>query len=169
MRPLDLTGQTFEDVVVVGKVGTDKFGHVVWRCVCKCDKVRYITANYLKAGRTGKCFCTRITLHRLPKEHPLYYRWHNMVSRYQNGRKATGMVSPEWLTIENYIEDVEALAGYENLYDTNYALVRTDDTLPWRRDNVAIEPKWNTRANRRGAQANRPTVVEYTQPTLDGN
>lgn len=53
---LDLTGQRFGKLLVVGK---SKTGRKRWDCRCDCGRTNAVTAGNLRAGHTRSCGCLR--------------------------------------------------------------------------------------------------------------
>lgn len=56
----DLTNQTFGNVKVIERAGSNKHNQSRWRCLCLlCGKEFYALAHNLKSGNTTSCGCTR--------------------------------------------------------------------------------------------------------------
>lgn len=54
---VDLTGQKFGRLVVLGR-GTQKYkGNAFWRCQCDCGSVVDVASNHLRSGRVQSCGC----------------------------------------------------------------------------------------------------------------
>lgn len=85
MKMIDLTGQKFGKLTVIGRGDNSKDGHIRWNYICDCGKTKDIpvSANDLKRGKVISCGCVHkaiITTH--GESHTrLYYIWHNMISR----------------------------------------------------------------------------------------
>ena len=62
MKKLDLTGQRFGKLVVIGQDGFQKSGHTAWRCRCDCGKEVTKRGSMLKS--TQSCGCLRVELGR---------------------------------------------------------------------------------------------------------
>ena len=57
-KALDLTGQRFGRLTAVAATERrDGGGSVVWKCVCDCGKITYVSTNSLSSGRTKSCGC----------------------------------------------------------------------------------------------------------------
>ena len=56
MRPLDLTGQRFGRLEVLGRAGS-KCGHTLWHCRCDCGNETYVLACGLRSGNVVSCGC----------------------------------------------------------------------------------------------------------------
>ncbi len=55
-KRIDLTGQRFGRLVVVGYAGSGK-GKRWWSCLCECGSHMKTTTNYLRCGDTKSCGC----------------------------------------------------------------------------------------------------------------
>lgn len=53
----DLTGQRFGKLVAVSPTDRRQYGTVVWRCLCDCDNVVYVSTRQLTSGYTKSCGC----------------------------------------------------------------------------------------------------------------
>ncbi len=53
----DLTGMRFGKLVVVAATNRRLYTSVVWRCLCDCDNVAYVSARQLQSGYTKSCGC----------------------------------------------------------------------------------------------------------------
>ena len=98
-KAYDLTGQTFGQLVVKERAGTDKHRSALWRCQCSCGKEDHIvSASNLRSGATKSCGCKR---NKFPKgeDHPKfthggavgsdsveYIAWKNLVSSAHTDR-----------------------------------------------------------------------------------
>jgi len=110
-RTIDLTGQRFGRLVVIGVVSRDKKAHQTkWNCHCDCGKNVEVAGGNLKNGHSQSCGCfsrdasiERATTH--GRSHTRLFRiWAGMHTRCNNknfprypsygGRGIT--VTPEW-------------------------------------------------------------------------
>jgi hypothetical protein len=57
VKPLDLVGQRFERLVVVGRAGSTTHGKALWRCVCDCGGDTAVPSGDLRSGTTRSCGC----------------------------------------------------------------------------------------------------------------
>lgn len=61
---LDLTGQTFGRLTVVGRapdhVEANKRCRTMWLCKCSCGELHTVRGHHLKCGKTSSCGCIRI-------------------------------------------------------------------------------------------------------------
>lgn len=88
MKLIDLTGMKFGNLIVIERAENSKDGHVRWKCVCNCGKVKEkpVSAQDLKNGKVVSCGCIhhqRITIHYGSKER-LYQIWKSMLKRCEN-------------------------------------------------------------------------------------
>lgn len=111
----DLTGKTFERLVVIRFYGKNRFGNILWFCKCECGGTTITTSSSLKTGHTKSCGCLqKQRVKEVHKKHghspfndnsPEYRAWVAMKARCFNkklkgypdygGRGIT--VSPEWV------------------------------------------------------------------------
>ncbi len=63
----DLSGKSFGRWTVFCRGGTDKNGHVKWRCACVCGLEREVSGCHLKSGATKSCGCLARELSSLPR------------------------------------------------------------------------------------------------------
>jgi hypothetical protein len=59
-RLIDLTGQTFGYLTVIGRASNTNDGHARWECRCVCGRVVVKWASSLRAGRTHVCTKGRV-------------------------------------------------------------------------------------------------------------
>lgn len=88
MKLIDLTGEKFGNLTVIGRGDNDKSGHVRWKCKCDCGKIKEkpVYARDLKVGKVVSCGCIhhqKITIHNGSKER-LYQTWKGMLKRCEN-------------------------------------------------------------------------------------
>lgn len=60
MRPknyIDLTGQRFGKLVVIGRAPNGNCGQTRWMCECDCGNLTSATSQHLRAGNTKSCGC----------------------------------------------------------------------------------------------------------------
>lgn len=53
----NLVGQKFDRLTVLKEVGRDKWGAVLWKCICDCGNTTTVTSYSLTAGRKRSCGC----------------------------------------------------------------------------------------------------------------
>lgn len=56
-RFLDLIGQKFGRLTTIKPNGKDKWGSLLWECLCDCGKQKTINGNLLRRGITKSCGC----------------------------------------------------------------------------------------------------------------
>lgn len=56
-KSIDLTGQKFGLLTVLGRSHTDKNGHVYFKCRCSCGNECTVSSTSLKSGKTVSCGC----------------------------------------------------------------------------------------------------------------
>jgi hypothetical protein len=54
---IDLTGQKFGKLTVVGEAGRDKHRQAMWNCVCDCGNKARVRGYNLRKGVTTSCGC----------------------------------------------------------------------------------------------------------------
>ena len=54
---VDLTGQKFNRLTVLGLGTRNTSGQIQWRCKCDCGNIVLATTTYLKTGHTKSCVC----------------------------------------------------------------------------------------------------------------
>lgn len=54
---MDLTGQTFNRLTVIGKADIRKSNRVTWHCKCICGNECDVITNHLTSGHTKSCGC----------------------------------------------------------------------------------------------------------------
>lgn len=59
MRRLNLTGQVFGHLEVMGEASMGVTGATMWRCRCDCGNEVVVMGTSLKNGNTKSCGCTR--------------------------------------------------------------------------------------------------------------
>lgn len=57
MTKIDITGQKFNKLTVIKRVGTDKNRRALWLCKCDCGNDFIAAAIDLRAGRVKSCGC----------------------------------------------------------------------------------------------------------------
>ena len=64
---IDLTGQRFGRLTVLGRDGTKKYCFdttPTWRCRCDCGKECIVLGRNLRSGATRSCGCLRVEVSR---------------------------------------------------------------------------------------------------------
>lgn len=53
----NLIGQKFNRLLVLEKTSERKAGSIVWKCLCDCGNIAYVSSRNLKSGNTKSCGC----------------------------------------------------------------------------------------------------------------
>ncbi len=96
-KHIDLTGNRYNKLTVIGVGGKDNYGKFLWECVCDCGNHTFIDSYRLKSGITKSCGCLRQELlhdgsqkviHGLSR-HRLHHEWRNIKDRCLNPKSAS--------------------------------------------------------------------------------
>lgn len=115
----NLTGKRFGKLVVMEKVGSNKWGNVLWKCICDCGNIKTYPSGKLTSGSSNNCGCITSEIRRQKaSKHGItaggkprtLVIWNGMKARcfnpkstsYKNygGRGIT--ICEEWLVFENF-------------------------------------------------------------------
>lgn len=69
-KSIDITGQRFERLVVVGMAGQDRWKAALCLCRCDCGAEKTVSSNNLRMGRVRSCGCLRSEESRARKFRP---------------------------------------------------------------------------------------------------
>lgn len=120
---LDLTGQRFSRVTVLGSAGSREYGQSKksrWLCKCDCGTEKVFDGSSLMSGNTVSCGCfARERLGKLSATHGMtetrvYRIWQAMLTRcrnkntvnYENYGGRGISVCERWLSFENFLSDM---------------------------------------------------------------
>lgn len=118
----DITGKKFGRWTILGFSSFNAAGGTcMWECECACGAKRLVSGTNLKQGRTQSCGCLqkeRVSFHRKThgkSNHPLYQKWHRMLSRCGNPKHrdyfwygARGIkVCERWHDFSLFLSDME--------------------------------------------------------------
>ena len=118
IRAIDLVGQVFGRLTVLERVGSDKSGHVTFRCRCDCGNERIVVGKDLRTGHRKSCGCLSSIKHGHTKgDKPTitYQAWVNMRRRcsdknnpsYCNYGRRGVKVCKRWQnSFENFLADM---------------------------------------------------------------
>lgn len=90
MKLKDIIGKKYNNLVVVGESGKDKFGNKLWICKCNCGNFTIISTHNLISGHTKSCGCLhREVLSNKNTKHGLwgtiiYQKWLDIKKRCYN-------------------------------------------------------------------------------------
>jgi hypothetical protein len=56
-KRIEMTGQRFGSLVVIGESDQSNGGRLLWDCVCDCGGTRAVAGSSLRSGRTKTCGC----------------------------------------------------------------------------------------------------------------
>jgi hypothetical protein len=114
-RLVDLTGQQFGRLTVIGGATIVGRSRVMWLCVCVCGNEKTVRADHLKSGHTESCGCIPSGPKRLGlRRPPLYGRWRSMIARTTHpsntrysdyGGRGIG-VCERWKSFQGFAEDM---------------------------------------------------------------
>ncbi len=154
----DLTGKTFNYLTVLQEEDDRHQGAVMWRCKCRCGKIKKVKSYNLTSGAVKSCGCLRkekITKHGLrhTKEYKVLvgvkYRCNcTSCPEYKNYGGRGIRVCDRWMDEEkgfvNFLEDMgERPEG-------NYTIERLDVNGDYEKDNCCwIEQKYQLRNQRK--------------------
>jgi hypothetical protein len=81
-RIIDLTGERFGRLLVLGLDDNPGRKEVHWSCLCDCGTTKSVSRSNLRSGSTVSCGCYRSeTNPDSPSNHPLYLTWYQMIDR----------------------------------------------------------------------------------------
>ena len=132
-KPIDITGQKFGKLTVLGVHHLGKRNTRYWLCKCECGKETVQISANLKSGRIKSCGCQRyIELSERNKKHGMagtriYRIWRGMISRckyktatgYENYGARGISVCKEWEDFERFY-----LWALENGYSDELTIER---------------------------------------------
>lgn len=89
-RIVDITGQVFGRLAVIGRSHVDDRGEIMWKCLCSCGNVTAARGSHLRDGKISSCGClakelsvTNNTTHGMSKTSE-YRIWRLMMTRCYN-------------------------------------------------------------------------------------
>lgn len=163
---IDLMGQTFGRLTVVGRAPRNRQGRAQWHCRCVCGGETTVRSDVLRRGRSASCGCMKreivAALHTVHghagrgSEHPLYWVWMGMKERCRNPRNdryayygGRGIVVCErWASFEHFLSDMGERPG------AGYSLDRIDNDGNYEPGNVRWATGKQQAANRQAVLAN---------------
>ena len=120
MQVHDLTGQQFGKLTVICRVGSNKRGRAMWKCVCECGRTSIVVGTNLISGKTHSCGCLS-RKHGKARKERLYNIWVGMRQRCRDKNskdyKRYGgrgiAVCPSWEDYRTF-RDWAMSSGYED-------------------------------------------------------
>jgi hypothetical protein len=162
---IDRTGKRFGRLIVIKQAGRNKYGQILWKCVCDCGSTIVAQGGNLQNGCTKSCGCLKKeTIGALNKTHGMtgtsaYGVWKHIIQRCNNqnskdykdygGRGIT--VCIRWLKFENFLEDMGERSPELSIDRKNNDLGYFKENCRW----ATIEMQ---RRNQRLRKANRTGV-----------
>ena len=123
MRKIDLSGQKFGKLTVLGDTGNR--GAAMWTCQCECGNIVDVFGINLTGGRTKSCGCTKkVHGDSLSKLYAAFMRM---------GRSGEGREWADYATFKDW--------ALSNGYQEGMVFRRIDTELPFGPENCRIEHK----------------------------
>lgn len=118
---LNLLGEKFGRLTVIGDAGSTKSGKSKWHCLCECGSELDVPCGTLRSLHTTSCGCiskemviARNTTHGFADRVPEYRTWQAMRDRCLNPNTAKAknysargiLICPEWSSFEQFFVDM---------------------------------------------------------------
>lgn len=133
----DLTGEVFDNITIIKRLGSSKIGRVTWVCQCICGSMLTLDSQQLQRIKYLSCGCHKKTVekirkyrkfnnnHKPVKRKKVYTAWANILSRCRNPN-ATGHKSVKkqsitfderWLSFDEFYKDVGEPPSSEHILE----------------------------------------------------
>lgn len=176
---IDLTGQRFGRLVVLGKYGTAKNRQSIWKCKCDCGNIKNVIYGSLLSGSTKSCGCL-LKENGCPPKHGLsrtriYRIWNNMKKRcYNENNKDYSNYGGRGIKICNeWLDEKKGLLNFynwamQNGYKDDLTIDRIDNNGNYEPNNCRWADNRTQSNNKRNCyyityKNNTHTVAEWSK------
>ena len=171
---IDLTGQTFERLTVIGRGKRSRSGEQLWICKCSCGNSKEIRKTSLTNGDTRSCGCIRRETRRTHggKKTRLYSIWRSMKKRCTEPNcQAFPHYGGRGITIcEEWISDFAEFRkwAHENGYENSLTIDRINNNGNYCPENCRWATRKEQQNNKRNTlyrtfQGTTKTVVDWME------
>ena len=166
-RAVDIAGQKFGRLFVLGPIKQTANSSIVWRCQCDCGNIADVLGGSLRDGKTQSCGCynressrERVYSHGM-KGTRIYRIWNAMKARckypsspsYENYGARGVSVCQQW---QDSFEDFHFyVAQLPHFDEDGYSLDRIDNDGNYEPGNI----KWSTRAEQSSNKRNNLLIT----------
>jgi hypothetical protein len=174
MKYIDLTGQKFGRLSVVGYEKSDNRGNSLWKCVCECGQEKTIIGYNLKNMLSKSCGCLakeniseiRITKHGKSKSKE-FNIWNKMIQRCTNPNNPSYkdyggrgiVVCDRWMEFIVFMEDMGDRPS------ATHSLDREDNERGYSPDNC----RWATKKEQSNNRRNNRFITAFGETKTIAN